>query len=161
MPVVRCAFCKKYIDREKARRYGLSSYCDLHCMSDHMWAQRSSKNAFKVSTGKQSKKPKTDVPKATRDAVLLVDKVCRSCFTTKNLHLHHVVYRGQKLRLMEGDHQRHNLITLCRDCHEKVHSDKKRYQPLLLALIWMRDVMGSNYYTLETIESLVEERGML
>lgn len=42
---------------------------------------------------------------------------CVSCSATNvELHVHHIVYASNF-----GTHQRSNLVTLCRECHEKEH----------------------------------------
>lgn len=57
---------------------------------------------------------------------------CRICFTRNNLHLHHVKYRSSG-----GSDTPDNLITLCMEHHAEMHSDKRRWQPVLLALVPM------------------------
>jgi len=46
------------------------------------------------------------------------------------LQVHHVRYLSEG-----GPSITPNLITLCRVCHARAHSDKKTYQPLLLAYL--------------------------
>ena len=41
---------------------------------------------------------------------------CQSCGRSENLHVHHMVFRSQL-----GDDVEENLITLCCNCHQKVH----------------------------------------
>lgn len=62
--------------------------------------------------------------------VLARDTRCRYCGTTRNLHVHHIVYRSQG-----GGNEPTNLITLCVAHHGLVHSDKVLWQPLLHAYI--------------------------
>lgn len=52
---------------------------------------------------------------------------CQLCGSTNYLHIHHIYYRSQL-----GLTTPKNLIRLCSKCHELVHSNKKKYQPLLL-----------------------------
>jgi hypothetical protein len=47
----------------------------------------------------------------------VIKKECESCFRGKNLHLHH------KNR-DKFDNRIGNLMTLCKDCHEKEHGRK-------------------------------------
>lgn len=149
MAVVRCAGCHSYVNRDVAVRAGIQSFCSRSCQGDYFYADKHRpKNSVKVKTSKPKSKPNPDIPKKLRDEVLAADHRCRGCNTTRNLHLHHVVYRGQKYGYLSGDHVRHNLITLCVECHQRVHTDKKRFLPILLGMIWKRDVEGSNYYTL-------------
>lgn len=43
---------------------------------------------------------------------------CRNprCKTRNNLHIHHVIYRSEG-----GDDESWNLITICNECHDRVH----------------------------------------
>ena len=52
---------------------------------------------------------------------------CQLCGSTNCLHIHHIYYRSQLGMTVEK-----NLIRLCIQCHSLVHSNKKKYQPLLL-----------------------------
>jgi hypothetical protein len=46
------------------------------------------------------------------------------------LHEHHIHYRSEGV-----DHSVDNLLVLCHEHHELVHSDKRRWQPVCLAYI--------------------------
>lgn len=52
---------------------------------------------------------------------------CQMCGSTNTLHIHHIYYRSQLGMTVEK-----NLIRLCINCHSLVHSNKKKYQPILL-----------------------------
>lgn len=52
---------------------------------------------------------------------------CQLCGSTSYLHIHHIYYRSQL-----GLTTPKNLIRLCENCHRLVHSNKKKYQPMLL-----------------------------
>lgn len=54
---------------------------------------------------------------------------CQLCGSPYNLHIHHIYYRSQL-----GMNVEKNLIRLCTNCHSLVHSNKKKYQPLLLEI---------------------------
>lgn len=60
---------------------------------------------------------------------------CGLCNNADNLQLHHIRYRGERKDLID---EPSNCIMLChRDfsenkCHRLVHSNKKKYQPILL-----------------------------
>lgn len=54
---------------------------------------------------------------------------CQLCGSTSNLHIHHIYYRSQLGMTVEK-----NLIRLCFNCHSLVHSNKRKYQSLLLEL---------------------------
>lgn len=53
------------------------------------------------------------------------------------LHLHHINYRSAG-----GDHSSDNLITLCGQHHELVHSNKNLYPDLLRQLLELPGVTG-------------------
>lgn len=54
---------------------------------------------------------------------------CRLCGSTSFLQLHHILYRSQRKDLINDVD---NCIMLCSDCHRLVHSNKKKWQPILL-----------------------------
>lgn len=54
---------------------------------------------------------------------------CQLCGSTSYLHIHHIYYRSQL-----GLTTPKNLIRLCSECHYKVHSNKRKYQPILLEM---------------------------
>jgi 5-methylcytosine-specific restriction endonuclease McrA len=86
-----------------------------------------------VKTGlKPISKKRVCVSKKTYNEVYERDKgCCRLCNKT-NIELHHVYYRSERKDLIDKPS---NCIMLCFDCHKLVHSNKKKYQPLLLKLL--------------------------
>jgi 5-methylcytosine-specific restriction endonuclease McrA len=46
---------------------------------------------------------------------------CQQCGSRTNLQVHHIELRSQS-----GDDAAENLITLCSDCHEQIHSRRTR-----------------------------------
>jgi 5-methylcytosine-specific restriction endonuclease McrA len=67
------------------------------------------------------------VPNYARTEVFERDhRRCRFCGTLDDLHLHHIHYRSES-----PDHRVDNLIVLCAAHHSTVHSDKRRWQPVL------------------------------
>lgn len=52
---------------------------------------------------------------------------CQLCGSTQYLHIHHIYYRSQLGKTVPK-----NLIRLCDKCHRLVHSNKRKYQPMLL-----------------------------
>ena len=114
MPKVKCNHCKEYIDREDAYRTSLQSFCDL----EH----------YKASLKKEKKpaKKKKDWDKISELVKKLDGYRCRVCSTKKNLHVHHIHYRSE---MIENEDSFENLITLCLEHHDLVHSDKEYYQP--------------------------------
>lgn len=91
------------------------------------------------------------VPPATRCRVLERDRCCRMCGRRKGLDVHHITYRSEGV-----DHQAHNLIVLCHAHHDLVHSNKRRWQPVLRAYIWLLCVEGRRYFVLD-VERLVQQ----
>ena len=67
---------------------------------------------------------------------------CGLCNNAYNLQLHHIQYRGERKDLID---EPSNCIMLChRDfsknkCYKLVHSNKKKYQPMLLEINSKKD----------------------
>lgn len=85
-----------------------------------------------------------DIPKSVREYVDDRDKgYCRFCgvLLLDRRALHHIRYGGSAGGTGgRRQHDRHNLISLCylpgdNGCHQRVHSDKPKYQPLLIELL--------------------------
>ena len=72
------------------------------------------------------------VSKKTYDEVFKRDNgCCRIC--GKNIvELHHVYYRSERKDLID---EPSNCILLCNEHHRLVHSNKKKYQPMLLKIL--------------------------
>lgn len=77
---------------------------------------------------------------------------CRICFTRNNLHLHHVKYRSGG-----GADTADNLITLCLEHHAEMHSDKRRWQPVLFQLLAMGALTSFKEAEAKLQRSLEEE----
>jgi 5-methylcytosine-specific restriction endonuclease McrA len=61
---------------------------------------------------------KTDYWKAVRVKVFLRDKkTCQKCGSKKKIEAHHLTYKHHRNEMKHLE----DLITLCRDCHEKEH----------------------------------------
>ena len=54
---------------------------------------------------------------------------CVFCHSTYNLHYHHIYYRSERKDLID---EPSNGIMLCEEHHRLVHSNKRKYQPILL-----------------------------
>lgn len=125
---VECKYCGEYVEREEAYRRGLSSYCDWnHFLEKKREDQR--------AAAKRAAQSESVLPPQVRTSVLIRDKVCQLCGTNRDLHVHHIIYRSEG-----GTHDESNLITLCNDDHGLVHSDKQKFQPMLLKLIDLMDL---------------------
>lgn len=65
---------------------------------------------------------KTDTWKTKRLKVLQRDRHhCRKCGTENDLEVHHLTYKRF------GNEKLTDLITLCRNCHNKQHPDKLKF----------------------------------
>lgn len=100
--------------------------------------KKTSKIAVKTRLKPISKK-RVCVSKKTYNEVYERDKgCCRLCGAVDNLQLHHIYYRSERKDLID---EPNNCIMLChRDfsknkCHKLVHSNKKKYQPILLEIM--------------------------
>ena len=84
---------------------------------------------------------KQELPESIRQAVIERDHgCCRFCgATVENPAVHHVKYRSEG-----GQHVMTNLVTVhwmfWPRCHEKIHGNKRLWQPILLAVAAMDGV---------------------
>lgn len=108
-----CAFLKKEI------QYADCSFCKSKEYKKNKPIKKVGKNRITVS----DKTYNTVFEKCQGRCVL--------CGTTLNLHYHHILYRSERKDLIDDPI---NGIMLCVEHHELVHSNKKKYQPLLLEL---------------------------
>lgn len=80
----------------------------------------------------RNKSNKLTVTKETYNFVIERDNYsCRLCGSTNWLQLHHVLYRSQRRDLINNID---NCIMLCEECHRLVHSNKKKWQPILIKM---------------------------
>lgn len=87
-----------------------------------------SQMAFPKGNNLVKKKRKEDISNKSRETIksLFKDK-CGLC-GKQGVHIHHIEYRNEdRSKIDDVD----NLILLCLECHAKVHSNKKYWQPRL------------------------------
>ena len=138
---VKCNFCKSYVERNDAVKRGINYFCDR----DHadqayykLWAKS---------------RPVEKLSKSVRENVYDRDHYrCCFCGVGYSLHLHHVVYRSEG-----GPDTGDNLITLCSDHHQEVHSNKKLYQPLCRQIIYLRSLGRTNITIKDLLDDLDSE----
>lgn len=118
--VVRCSGCKRYIDKADVfQRIGISAFCSQACVDT------------RIRKASRTKKKRAPMTSELHDAVIMRDEFrCRYCGRFTDLHVHHIKYRSEG-----GPDEETNLITLCSEHHDLMHSNKRKWQPLLLELI--------------------------
>lgn len=126
MAKVRCSYCRSYVEKETLYRCSpLLKVCSAECMTGLACRRQVVKKTKHVPASK--KETDGGIPKLVREEVLARDRYrCRYCAGTSFLHLHHIIYRSQG-----GIHEPWNLITLCEEHHSLMHSDKRRWMPVL------------------------------
>jgi 5-methylcytosine-specific restriction endonuclease McrA len=136
---VRCCnpACRQWKDKAGCVPYGLGWCCDTDCR----WKATEARRRGLEQRDKKVKERSDPVPREApgkdrftaerRRAVQQRDgRRCRRCGGERGLHVHHVIYRSEG-----GNHEETNLITLCFGCHDRVHSSKRYFQPILLELL--------------------------
>jgi 5-methylcytosine-specific restriction endonuclease McrA len=92
----------------------------------------------KTAVKRAAPKRKPSLPIELRKEIHCRDRSCRFCGQLgARMEVHHINYRSQG-----GPDANWNLVLLCDEHHRLVHSDKKRWQPLLRAYIWLYYVEG-------------------
>ncbi len=145
----KCKGCQEYVEKNRAVNIGLSRFCSRDC---YYRSLSESKKTKKVAPKRQVSSVKGP-DQLTRQRVLQRDRYrCRLCGNSKGLVPHHVYYRSEAKK-ESWLNSSHNLITLCNHpCHLSViHGNKKKYQPILLGLIWLSEV-ENRYMTIEQFE---------
>ncbi|HVL40253.1 MAG TPA: HNH endonuclease [Fimbriimonadaceae bacterium] len=134
---IRCSVCRQYILHEEAFRRSLGSVCSSECLNE-LYARRRARHGKRGAKLKARKSPKSDW-QAVRSEILKRDgHACRWCGRTGDwLEVHHIAYRSEG-----GPDEAANLITLCDEHHEIVHSNKRLYKPVLRATVWMTYLNG-------------------
>jgi 5-methylcytosine-specific restriction endonuclease McrA len=57
-------------------------------------------------------------------------EICMLCNQARGQERHHIRYGACGRHTYRG-----NVILLCNECHDLVHSNKKKYQPILIKII--------------------------
>lgn len=123
MSVYRCQGCRQHLRGPPFQRIGLGGVCSASCAL--IARQRGTKT--------RRTPDRDDELQHARALVMERDgNRCRYCGGHRNLHIHHITYRSSGV-----DHQPHNLITLCTEHHDLVHTNKRVWQPVLRAYIWI------------------------
>lgn len=112
------------MDKQLMLPFGLGSVCDAECR------QKAQRRPRVVSAQSTRTAIRGHASPAKRRYITERDGGCRYCGTTKNTHVHHILYRSEG-----GTSDERNLICLCGAHHDLCHSNKRRYQPALKELI--------------------------
>lgn len=93
---------------------------------------------FPKLTDKARKEKLENISKKNREEIKKLFKgKCGLC-GRKGEHIHHIIYRSEdKSKINDLD----NLFYICLECHLKVHSNKKYWQPRLKKI---RERIGKN-----------------
>lgn len=134
---VKCGNCKQYIEKTDASKRGINYFCNSDCIKA---------KAFSAPKKKFTKSKKRDT--FEKDGFR-----CRYCGNSGDLITHHVIYRSE-VRNRQWRDEDSNLISLCNSpCHlEIIHSNKKKYQPLCLQVIWRREIKGDKLTLIKDLE---------
>ena len=115
-----CAFYKKEIELNDCKNCIKKEYKEIKPI-------KVSKPIKKVS------KRRVTVAKQVYECVYTRDEgKCVLCHSNELIQLHHILYRSERKDLIN---EPSNCVLLCFKCHQLVHSNKKKYQPLLLKMI--------------------------
>lgn len=134
MNKVRCPTCGVYRDREGMRKQGLGFVCRDGCKP---------KSLTRI---KAPKKAENKTPALNKSIVRQRDgECCRWCQRASTLEVHHIKYRSEGV-----DHSISNLLTLCQVHHMAVHSDKKRWKPILMETIRLTE--AGTFLTVPEVE---------
>ena len=103
--------------------------------------------------GSRAERETLAIPDRVRQLVDARDnKTCRVCgqYLGDERALHHIVYGGSDRGF--GGRRVHNpdeIVTVCwmwaKNCHDMVHADKDRFQPLLLAIVKTSGITALQY----------------
>lgn len=132
----KCLGCRERKRMPPYATAGLGKVCSQECIDLARKKANAPKPKQKPSNTRLT--VSSDVPPLTRVAVLQRDRgKCRYCGTSTNIHIHHINLKAQGI-----DHQPHNLVCLCDEHHQLVHTDTRYWRPILLGLIWLECAEG-------------------
>lgn len=132
----RCSICRNYFLKEDMLRTGLGGLggvCSEECFQIYIEKYKAKRIRRKEHREKKYANTGRRLPGTCRERVKKRDDgKCRWCGTDQEVQIHHVRYRSEG-----GPDTPRNLISICAECHALAHSNKKKYQPILLTWLWM------------------------
>jgi 5-methylcytosine-specific restriction endonuclease McrA len=124
---LKCKQCRLYVDRNEVVSSNCGNFCTSECMREFLGEKRQKKRDATRQAKRRAKPRVRSIPLDVRAEVYRRDQeTCRWCLRPGE-QVHHVIYRSQG-----GPDTTDNLILLCGRCHERAHSSKEAFQPLLL-----------------------------
>ncbi len=144
---VLCQGCKLFKSRDDMQKVGLGYVCDETCM-ERVKQRARDKHARRRIERKHPVRVSGDQRRRVRKR----DGCCRWCGTTSLLQVHHVLYLSQG-----GPNDMGNLVTLCLTHHEKVHTNKRVWQPVLLELLRLTE--GGQFMTVLEVQNRLKIEG--
>lgn len=144
---VLCQGCRLFRDPAEMQKVGLGYICGEKCM-DLVRQRARDKRARRQDNRVKHSKGALDTGR--RRARIRDGNACRWCGRASCIQVHHIKYRSEG-----GGHGVDNLLTLCQVCHEQAHSNKRRYQPVLLELIRLGNE-ESLFLTVPEVEARME-----
>lgn len=151
---LRCSSCRKFFPRgEVYYESGIRRVCSEDCLSLLLERTRTRARTSALSTKRPRKDNRLDLD-LRRQIRARDGNLCRWC-GGPGQQVHHVFYRSQG-----GADEPSNLILLCAEHHQQVHSNKRVWQPTLLALLWIGYVEGL-WMTVPEVERTLTRQGLL
>lgn len=132
----RCSICRNYFLKEDMLRSGLGGLggvCSEECFEIYKKKYQDKRIRRKAHREAKYDNSSRRLPGTCRDRVKRRDDgKCRWCGTVDEIQIHHVRYRSEG-----GPDTPRNLISICAECHALAHTNKKKYQPILLLWLWL------------------------
>lgn len=123
-PIIVCENCGTKFQVKQCEA-GKRKHCSMNCYNiskrgklvipNQCGSNNGNWNPNKISRTYPSRLMKEDVRNRDQNR-------CYVCHTLVNLHVHHAISYDELAKRNEPRHKRENLLTLCHDCHWKVHN---------------------------------------
>ncbi len=129
------SLCRECSNKEYKKYTSIKKSMVASGLSNNSQMRKNTQSLEKITFKRakmRNKSNKLTVTKETYNFIIERDNYsCRLCGSTNWLQLHHVLYRSQRRDLINNID---NCIMLCEECHRLVHSNKKKWQPILIKI---------------------------